>query len=688
MKIRMLTRALALIVFIPAYAQAREIVVLSGGVGAAGILSGVDTQDPGTLTVGNQNINTTNDVGGGITTDAANTASIVFTGTSTVTGFTGTVGSTFLNIAAGANANTVTFNGQVFSTTFSVSGTGVVNFNGGFVSNSGSTLDFAGDGFINVAAGQTVSAAVTNTAGAHTGTLTLGANSILNGAVGAASGLKQITVTGGNAQITGQANAQAYTLGTNTLSVGGALTTPVAGVINTTIASQSVYGHIVPVGAATIGNALAVNVNVTGTIANNSIFNIVDAGSGTTGSTVIVTDNSLIYDFSADPTTAGLVQIRVSAVNPIIGVLPIVSPVLPILSGLPSGGALASATAQLNPGTANLYAPQESFRVTQRFQDLWSSHLEKIQNACAQSGAIILQDNKQRPPEDAAGCNPDDKHSNAWVVAFGALGQQDNHDGFEGYDSRMSGLMLGYDAPVNAQTRVGLGIRYARTTLDGNTFDTNSDIESYQATAYLGYTPGPWFANASLAYGLDNYSGSRHVVFPGVDDTVSTSYHGYQYTAYGVTGYHIYADNFRTVITPNASLQYTRLHANDYTETGDDAITLLVADQNYDFVQSSLGVKLAHDIALTGAKMLRPEVHANWLHSFNNDTMRNNATFNAGGSAFTDTGLKNSPEVGNLGAGLLFAGDKAWSLEGAYDYQWGSQGYQDNQATVKFVLHI
>jgi hypothetical protein len=220
MKIRMCAwlLALILIVFIPAYAQAREIVVLPGVVGAAGILTGVDTQGPGALTVGNQDINTTNDVGGGVTTDAANTASIVFTGTSTVTGFTGTVGSTFLNIAAGANASTVTFNGQVFSTTFSVSGTGIVNFNGGFVSNTGSTLDFAGDGFINLAAGQTVSAAVTNTAGAHTGTLTLGANSILNGAVGAASGLKQITVSGGDALISGQANAQSYTLGTNILN--------------------------------------------------------------------------------------------------------------------------------------------------------------------------------------------------------------------------------------------------------------------------------------------------------------------------------------------------------------------------------------------------------------------------------------------------------------------------------------
>ena len=201
-----------------------------------------------------------------------------------MTGFVDKTGSTFLNISAGTTGNIVTFNGQVFSTTFSLAGTGTVNFNGGFVSNTGSTMDFAGDGFINVGPGQTVKAAITNSAGANTGTLTLNGNSILDGAVGAASGLKQITVVGGNALITGQAKAGIYTLGTNTLNVAGAFAIPVAGVINTTIFSQTLYGKIVPVGAASIGNALQVNVTVTGPIGNGASFNIVDATSGTNGS--------------------------------------------------------------------------------------------------------------------------------------------------------------------------------------------------------------------------------------------------------------------------------------------------------------------------------------------------------------------------------------------------------------------
>ena len=117
--------------------SAREAVALPapGVVGAVGVISGVDTTGTGTLTVGNnQNINTSNDLGGAVTSDANNTASILFLGNSTVTGFTGTNLIRFLNVSAGVNGTTVNFNGDVFATTSSVSGTGTINFNGNVIS--------------------------------------------------------------------------------------------------------------------------------------------------------------------------------------------------------------------------------------------------------------------------------------------------------------------------------------------------------------------------------------------------------------------------------------------------------------------------------------------------------------------------------------------------------------------------
>ncbi len=693
----------AMVAWLP-LSVAREVVVLPGVVSPVGVASGVDTQGPGLLTVGNQNINTGNDAGGAITTDAANTASILFNNSSTVTGFVGATGTSFLNIAAGSNANTVTFSGPVYSTTFSVAGTGTVNFNGGFTSNTGSTMDFAGDGIINVGAGQTVKAAITNSAGAGTGTLTLNGNSILDGAVGAASGLKQINVVGGNALITGQANAAAYSLDTNTLHVAGAFAIPVAGTINTTIFSPSAYGKIVPVGAATIGNALQVNVTVTGPIPVGSQFNIVDATSGTNGSTVTATSNTTRYSFSAAPTTNGRVQIIATQIplavvvapvgnptapiiGPVIDALPLTPATAPLLTAitlLPNAAAVADALAQLQPGAASLASPQASYRVTQQFQGAWAAHMEAIP-PCGQSDESDERNRLRR--DDAAACQNDKRDPQLWGATYGLAGTQRGDNGYEGYTDNSYGAMLGLDVPLSQATTAGVGVRYARSTLDGLASESRGNIRSWQATAYLGYAPGPWFVNAALVYGKDDYSSSRRVLFPGVDETARANYSGHQYTAFAATGYHFYVGDGRNVITPTATLQYTRLKIPGYREFGGNAVNLDIAAQKYDFLQSGLGVKLARDLATSGALTVRPEVHANWLHSFKGTNMSQTAAFASGGPSFAAVGVKPGRDLADLGAGLLIAGSNRWSLEGTYDYQF-NHSYKAGQVMVKFALAL
>ena len=690
-------------------ACAQEVVVLPGVVGPVGVTSGVTTQGPGTLTVGQQDINTSNNAAGGITTTAANTASINFTGSSTVTGAVGASGATFLNINGGANATTLTFNGPVYSTTFEVTGTGTVNFNRGFVSNSGSTMDFGGDGFITVAAGQTVKAAVTNTAGAGTGTLTLNGNSVLDGAVGAARGLKAIDVVGGNALITGQANAQTFNLATNTLNVAGALNIPVGGTINTTIFSPTDYGRIVPVGAATVGSGLHVNVVVTGPIANGSSFDIVDAASGSSGGTVTATSNTTRYAFSAAPVTNGLVQITTTqiplavVVGPVVGpgapvtvvvvapvidalpVTPTTSPLLTAITLLPTAAGVAGALAQLAPGAADLASPQVGYRITQQFQAMWASHLEAME-AC--DGAAQANDRRVPRLEDASVCQQPDMRSHLWLTAFGDVARQADEDGFDGYRARTAGVMLAYDARLAPGLHGGVSFRYAHAAIDGSGGASHDTLNAYQASAYAGYAPGPAYLNGALVYGVDQYSGARSVAFPGFSGADHADYGGHQVSAYAATGYHIYVGDGAAVITPSASLQYTGLNVNAYTESGNPAIDLAVNAQHYDLLQSGFGAKVARDFSLGGGMAIRPEGHANWLHAFGADRMVDTAAFTTGGPAFTTMGLAPGRETYNLGGGVTLGRIGRWSMEGAYDHFWRGAGYASDQVMVNFVLHL
>lgn len=394
MKIRLISATVAAV--IAAWApigSARESVALPYVFGVApgdtvGQATGVDTSGAGLITINpNININKLNDVGGGITSNINNVASILFVGNSTITGFTGTSLIRFIGITAGANATTVNFNGNVFTTAFNLSGTGTVNFNGsvnpGIVAAS---TNFDGDGFINVGANQLFNSAITTNT-ANTGTLTLNGGSSVIGAIGGANGLKQINLVGGNATVTGAIQVQQFSLGINTLTMTGALTTNAAGIINTTFASNSVFGKIVVNGNSAI-NAGGVTVipTVTGALTNGTTYRIVSAPSGTDNALVSVINNNPRYKFAGLPTTLGNVDIRLASVAPLATLVTApsalaVSPSLDInapvgsdlrtiqdaIAVLPTTAAVDNALAQLSPSNTNLAAPWIANQATLMF---------------------------------------------------------------------------------------------------------------------------------------------------------------------------------------------------------------------------------------------------------------------------------------------------------------------------------
>ena len=440
--------------------SAREAVALPGVVGTEGVLNGVDTTGSGALTVGNnQNININNDLGGAITSNAADTGSIVFLGNSTVTGFTGTSGSEFLNISAGAVGATVNFNGAVYSATFGVSGTGTVNFNGDVIT----APVFVGDGFINLGAGRTLIGAITTNT-ANTGTLTLNGGSSVTGAIGGASGLKQINVSGGNASITGAVQARGFSLGANTLTITGALTTNPGGTIATTLAGNTVYGNIQPSGSSNISaTGITVIPTVTGVLTPGTSFRIVNGLAGTNAAPVTVLNNNPLYTFSSTPTTTGDVNIRVEAV-PLVLASPLAGAVAGAILGaaapagsdfqviqnavvtLPNLAAVNNALAQLAPSSANLAAPWVAGQATRLFEDMLGARMDEVQNACCDT---TCEPNKSSAPKTTHGCKGNEQSSNWWAKGYGSLGRQGEVNNINGFDTKALGLVLAYDKPLN-----------------------------------------------------------------------------------------------------------------------------------------------------------------------------------------------------------------------------------------------
>ena len=686
------------------------------------------------------NGNVTNPLLRAVTTDASSTANIVFNSSSNVYGAIGVTqpgGPFFLDVTGGNNGTMVNLDGNLFATITTVNGTGTLNFNSG--STNITATNFAADGTINVAPnGTVIGALTTNTA--DTGTLVLGGGSVLNGAVGGANGLKAINVAGGSntagvsSSISGAVDAYSFNLGTNTLNIGGALTiasSTVSGVVNTTLASPTVYGNIRPLGATNLGPTLHVDVAVPATafIPVGTQFNIVQTQTGTlqsgTNGTVVVVVNdptNPLYTFSAVPaagTVAGEVSIVTTGIPLLVPVAPppgavlppvtpiaapvvpvilaaatvapptsdLVSTVLPAINALSNPVTVVNAIAQLAPSTPDLAAGRVAFETAREFQNIFSSRLDDSLCGGGQSDERRRPDDPRRPDDETSSCPENGPYDSLWVKGFGYFGNQGAEGPYAGYDSRIAGVMMGVDAPLAYDTRAGIAIGYARSTIDGKIFEANTGFDTYQAMIYINHETKTWFADGDVSYGHSNYSETREISFPGIDRIADGKYGGNDTTAYLTTGYHFLTDG--VAITPLASLQATFIGLNAYTETGAGDLNLKINSQSYDFLESGLGVSVADYFAMSDAIDGLPELHFKWLHELVNPTLENTATLAAAGSSsLTTPGLRSAPDTLDAGAGLTLlscasCGARTWSVEAVYDYYWRNDDYSAQQVMLQ-----
>jgi uncharacterized protein with beta-barrel porin domain len=697
----------------PSYAQRQQ--ATGAGVtpiDADGILNGVDitgAADTGTLTVGTvggpaTDIDTSNAAlaSGVIAVGTATTSSgnVVFNSSSTVYGNIGVTqpaGPYLLNISAGNDGTTVNFLGSVYATTIDDIGTGTLNFDSGST-NDGAT-NFAADGVISLAANTTLIGALTTSA-ADTGTLNLASGSVLDGAVGGGSGLKSINLTG-NATVEGAVDSYAFNLGTSTLDVDGALTiasSTSAGVINTTIASTTVYGNISVLGATNLGATTAVHVTVPTTtfIPVGTQFNIVSsrtgtAQSGTNGSLVVptVTDvTNPLYTFVAVPaagTVAGKIVIEVTGIpintvtTAVVPVLlaaattsPAVTTALAAIDSLTSTTDVARATAELQPTTADLAAALLSLQVSREFQDAW---LARMSTVCSDVG---------RRPDAPQSCPTYADHGGWWAKGLAYFGNQNAKNSFGAYNSRILGTVLGIDRPVSPNTRVGLSFGFANTAIDERDTNNHNDSNTYEGTAYIGHNIGAWFVNGDISFAWNNYNSTRQLTLENLQ--AKAGYGGQTYTAFGITGYNFYTHG--ATLTPLASLQYSDIAIDGYRETGAGALGLHVNSHNYSFLETGLGGKIAGQFVWRGANLV-PEAHAKWLYDLDNPGLRDTANFElTNAQSFTTTDMKTAASTYNVGGGLTLLSCSCtaqnWSINAVYDFYVRSDGYTANQGMLKY----
>ena len=250
-----------------------------------------------------------------------------------------------------------------------------------------------------------------------------------------------------------------------------------------------------------------------------------------------------------------------------------------------------------------------------------------------------------------------------WGQAFGAGMNQGERDLVDGYNARLYEVMTGYDNWISPGARVGVAGGYANTRIDGDgdTAQNTTGIDSYLVELYGSVKGAGWYATGRTGFTWHDYETTRVLTAPGIADSARGDHDGRQFNASLELGAPMRASG--AVITPVASLTYSNLHQDAYSEDSDGGMALGIDSQSNDLLVSALGLKvlmpIARDTVIEG--------RAFWLHEFADNAQVVTASFAAGGGTFTAAGPDVGRDTAALGVGMLAQVNSITTFELNYD---------------------
>jgi outer membrane autotransporter protein len=242
--------------------------------------------------------------------------------------------------------------------------------------------------------------------------------------------------------------------------------------------------------------------------------------------------------------------------------------------------------------------------------------------------------------------------SGLWLDAFGQWGDQDEEDGFTGYDYFLRGATLGFDHRLMDNLMAGLSLGYSRSDIDLDQNQGSGDVKSFFGSLYGSYFDKNLYIDAILSYGRNWYDNSRLITIGGILRRATSDHDAHLFSGYLGGGY--YFDFNPWAFGPYGSLQYIRLDEESFEEKGAGAISLRVDDRQTDALVSELGVRLVRLIRGKCGNFI-PEVSLGWSHDFDIDDHVVRASFaGSPGASFSIDGQDVERNGLVVGAGLTF----------------------------------
>lgn len=221
----------------------------------------------------------------------------------------------------------------------------------------------------------------------------------------------------------------------------------------------------------------------------------------------------------------------------------------------------------------------------------------------------------------------------AWSQAYGAWGNTSSDGNAEALSRSIGGFLLGADAALGADWRVGVAGGYSRSDFSLDGIGGGGSSDNYDVALYGGTQQGAMSFRFGAGYTWHDIATSRAAFTPGAE-FLSADYGGGTAQLFGEAAYGFRFQN--GTIEPFANLAYVNLAVDGFSESGGPA-ALAFGDSTMSTTYSVLGIRMAQTYDINDGMKLIAHGGLGWQHAFGDVVPEASAAF-AGSSAFTVAG--------------------------------------------------
>ncbi|WP_454917931.1 autotransporter outer membrane beta-barrel domain-containing protein [Xanthobacter sediminis] len=223
-----------------------------------------------------------------------------------------------------------------------------------------------------------------------------------------------------------------------------------------------------------------------------------------------------------------------------------------------------------------------------------------------------------------------------WAQAFGGWSDYSGGSGIASVDASIGGIISGMDVKID-NWLVGAALGYSHSSASVDALASSSDVDSLILALYAGTSSGPWNLRFGGTYAFNQIDAGRTIAYPGAFEQANADYDGGTAQVFAEVGYGFALQ--KLAFEPFAGLAYVHVHTDGFTETGASA-GLTGSSNSMGVGYSSLGLRMATTMELSGGMALEPHASIAWQYAFGDITPQAQMSFlSVPGANFTVAGV-------------------------------------------------